>query len=267
MKDLRTYGNRPFLTAVLHGGPGYPGTAAPIARELASDFGVLEPLQSAYTIDGQVAELATVLRENGDLTVILIGWSWGSTLALITAARNPDLVRKLILVCGASLEKKYRENLFVDKLNRLSDDERAEVFALQEIVYGDAEGDKVAAIARLFILFSKADSYELMPYTDEVIEYQVDINRAVGSESHKLYADGGLPELLSDIKCPVVAINGDYDTRPAAGITEPLSRVLRDFRSILLKKCGHMPWYEKSARDRFFVVLREEITHGITGDK
>ena len=217
MRNLRTYGNRPFSVAVLHGGPGYPGTAAPVARELASDFGVLEPLQSADTIDGQVTELAAVVQENGDLPVILVGWSWGSTLALIAAVRNPDVVRKLILVCGASLQTKYRENLFIDKLNRLSDDERAEVFPLQEIAYGDAPGDKAAAMARLFELFSKADSYELLPYADETIEYQVDINRAVGGESHKLYVGGGLPKMLSDIKCPVVAINGDYDTRPAAG--------------------------------------------------
>lgn len=267
MKDLRTYGNRPYSVAVLHGGPGYPGTIAPVAREIAPDFGVLEPLQAADTIDGQVAELAAVLQENADLPVILIGWSWGSTLALITAARHPDLVLKLILVCGASLEKKYRENLFADKLGRLSDDERAEVFSLQEIAYGDTPGDKMASMTRLFEIFSKADSYELIPYSDEVIEYQVDINRSVGIESHKLYAGSDLLRLLPDIKCPVVAINGDCDTRPAAGITEPLARVLKDFRSILLEKCGHMPWYEKYARDRFFTILREEIAHGLAGDQ
>ena len=266
MKNLRIYGDRPYSVAVLHGGPGYPGTMAPVARELSTDYGVLEPLQDADSIDGQVKELAVVLQKNADLPVILVGWSWGSTLALITAAQHPNLVRKLILVCGAPLEKKYRENLFIDKLNRLSDDERAEVFSLQEIVYGDIPGDKAASMARLFELFTEADSFELIPYTDEVIEYQVDINKSVGIESHKLYADSDLLRVLAGIRCPVVAINGDSDTRPTTGIIEPLSRILKDFRYILLEKCGHMPWYERYARDRFYKILRKEITHGLAGD-
>ena len=266
MKDLRIYGDRPYSVVVLHGGPGYPGTMAPVARELSIDYGVLEPLQAADSINGQAKEMAAVLQNNADLPAILVGWSWGSTLALITAARHPELVRKLILVCGASLEKKYRENLFVDKLNRLSDDERAEVFSLQEIAYGNSSGDKAASLARLFVIFSKADSYELIPYVDEVIEYQVDINRSVGIESHKLYTGSDLLKVLSSIRCPVVAINGDCDTRPAAGINEPLSRVVKDFRFILLEKCGHMPWYERYARDKFYEILRKEITHGLTGD-
>ena len=75
-----------------------------------------------------------------------------------------------------------------------------------------------------------------------------------------------LLKVLSSIRCPVVAINGDCDTRPAAGINEPLSRVVKDFRFILLEKCGHMPWYERYARDKFYEILRKEITHGLTGD-
>jgi pimeloyl-ACP methyl ester carboxylesterase len=266
MKNLRIYGNRPYSVAVLHGGPGYPGAMAPVARELSTDYGVLEPLQDADSIDGQVKELESVLRKNADLPVILVGWSWGSTLALITAAQHPNLVRKLILVCGAPLEKKYRENVFAEKLNRLSDDERAEVFSLQEIAYGDSPGDKAASLARLFEIFSKADSFDLLPHTDEVIEYQVDINKSVGIESHKLYTGNDLLKVLAGIRCSVIAINGDSDTRPAAGISEPLSRILKDFRYILLEKCGHMPWYERYARDRFYKILRKEIKHGLTGD-
>ncbi|MGA9187011.1 MAG: hypothetical protein WB014_00230 [Methanosarcina sp.] len=43
MKSLRKYGNLPFTVAVIHGGPGAPGEMAPVARELASCRGVLDP--------------------------------------------------------------------------------------------------------------------------------------------------------------------------------------------------------------------------------
>ncbi len=74
MKNLRIYGSKPFNVAVIHGGPGAPGEMAPVARELSSASGVLEPLQTATSLKGQVQELHTVLKEYGDLPVILIGW-------------------------------------------------------------------------------------------------------------------------------------------------------------------------------------------------
>jgi len=64
-----------------------------------------------------------------------------------------------------------------------------------------------------------------------------------------------LLELGRKIRCPVVAIHGDYDPHPAAGVKEPLSRVLRDFRFVLLENCGHYPWRERLARDEFYSVL------------
>ena len=75
MENLRTYGEAPFNVAVVHGGPGAAGEMAPVARELASDCGVLEPLQTAASLDGQVEELKAVLEKNADIPVTLIGFS------------------------------------------------------------------------------------------------------------------------------------------------------------------------------------------------
>ena len=60
----------------------------------------------------------------------------------------------------------------------------------------------------------------------------------------------------------MVAIHGDYDPHLAKGVEKPLAAVLKDFRFILLKKCGHLPWIERAARDRFYAVLREELWQG-----
>ena len=73
-------------------------------------------------------------------------------------------------------------------------------------------------------------------------------------------ASGELLKTVSRIQCPVVAIHGTYDPHPAEGIREPLSRVLPDFRFILLEDCGHLPWIERQARDEFFRVLEQEIS-------
>jgi len=59
--------------------------------------------------------------------------------------------------------------------------------------------------------------------------------------------------------CPVVAIHGDFDPHPAEGVKIPLGVSLKDFKFVLLPKCGHHPWLEKYAKDRFYSVLNEEI--------
>jgi len=56
-----------------------------------------------------------------------------------------------------------------------------------------------------------------------------------------------------------VAIHGDYDSHPAEGVRDTLNDVLADFEFILLKRCGHMPWLEREARDEFFRLLSEQL--------
>ena len=114
-------------------------------------------------------------------------------------------------------------------------------------------------MARLFGLFTKAESYDLLPCEDEVIKYQLDINISVGLDARRLLASGKLPEIMRGIGCPVTAIHGDFDLRPAESIRESLSHILNDFKFILLEKCGHYPWYERYARETFYAILKEEI--------
>lgn len=47
MQNLWIWGKAPFTVAVIHGGPGAGGEMAPVARKLACDYGVLEPIQTA----------------------------------------------------------------------------------------------------------------------------------------------------------------------------------------------------------------------------
>ncbi|MBN1176754.1 MAG: alpha/beta hydrolase [Dehalococcoidales bacterium] len=259
MKNVRLYGEKPYTIAVVHGGPGAPGEMAPVARELSRDYGVLEPLQTKDSIDGQVEELAEVLKEYGNPPIVLVGWSYGATLGYILTAKYPALIRKLILVGATSFIEKYAASVVYDELTRLTEEERAEVFSLEESIRGDYGGDKSASLARLFRLFIQADSYDPLPHKEEVLEYQPEINERIGREVRKLLASGQLIKMGKRIRCPVAAIHGDHDPRLAEGVREPLARVLKDFRFILLEKCGHEPWQEKSARAKFYEVLKKEI--------
>jgi pimeloyl-ACP methyl ester carboxylesterase len=119
--------------------------------------------------------------------------------------------------------------------------------------------DKNTPLARLGELLSRADSYDPSPHDDEILECRFDVFQGVWEQASELRSSGKLLELGKSIRCPVVAVHGDYDPHPSAGVVESLSRVLKDFCFILLEKCGHRPWLERSARDRFYNILKQEL--------
>jgi pimeloyl-ACP methyl ester carboxylesterase len=259
MKNLRTYGKPPFKAAVIHGGPGAAGEMAPVARELESGWGVLEPLQTKSTVEGQIQELRGVLEQNAELPLFLIGFSWGAWLSFLVAARYPNLVRKLILVGSGPFEEKYAVGIEKTRLSRLSEGERVEVESLFEILNDDKTQDKKEAFARFGALFSKVDAFDPIESESEVVQYDPGIFQAVWAEAAELRRSGELVKLGRRIQCPVVAIHGDYDPHPAEGVHKPLSAILPNFKFVLLSHCGHKPWIEREAKDKFFEILKEEL--------
>ena len=259
MKNIRIYGKAPFTVAVIHGGPGAPGCMAPVARELSRDWGVLEPLQTASSLEGQIQELKSILEEHGDLPVTLVGSSWGAMLSFIFSARYPGFTQKVILIGSGAFEEKYAANIIETRFSRLSEKERKEAYSTMKAMDDPATQDKNGLLAKLGHLFTKADSCNPITLDTEILECQYHVHAGVWQEARELRMSGKLLELGKKIQCPVVAIHGDYDPHLAEGIQKPLSSTLKDFRFFLLKKCGHLPWIEREARDEFYTILKEEL--------
>lgn len=258
-KSFRKYGLSPYTVAVIHGGPGAPGMMAPLAREIAHLKGVLEPFQSAVTIDGQVEELDSLIRDHAELPVTIIGHSWGAWLSYIYTARYPVAIRQLIMIGAGAFDPEYNKSVISIRLERLTEKERGEVKYLQRILTNASDKERKAALRNFGRLMTKADSFHPVGELNDVIDYQPEVFDSVWGEASAMRKAGDLIRLAEEIRCPVVAIHGDYDPHPAEGVKEPLSEILPDFRFILLEKCGHYPWNEKYGRDDFFRILKELI--------
>jgi pimeloyl-ACP methyl ester carboxylesterase len=180
-------------------------------------------------------------------------------LSFILTARYPSLVKKLILIGSGAYEEIYAKNIMKTRLSRLSEEEREEALSLMETLNNPAFEDKNTTMTRLGKLISKADSYDPLPHDSETLECQYDIYQRVWKQAREARRSGKLLELGKRIQCPVVAIHGDYDPHLSKGLKGPLSRTLKDFQLILLEKCGHCPWIERSARDRFYDILKNEV--------
>ena len=260
MQNLRKYGAEPFRIALLHGGPGAPGEMAPVARVLSGSFGILEPLQTAPSLEEQLQELYDVLKNNAELPAKLIGWSWGALLSFIFTSHYPGLIEKLILISSAVFEEKYASAIMETRLSRLGTEDMPKFHSLINKLNNPDIKDKNSLLARLGKMISRIDSYDPMPAGDDLIGAQYEIYQKVSNDAMKLRQSGEILKNGKYIKCPVVAIHGDYDPHPAEGIKNPLTGILKDFKFILLKNCGHHPWLEKKVKNRFYKILAEELS-------
>jgi len=259
MNNCRTWGNPPYTIAVIHGGPGAAGEMAAVAHELSLSRGVIEPFQTEQTVTGQVAELKKVLNDQGDLPVTLIGHSWGAILSFIITAKKPALVKKLILVSSGVFDDSYAAGIMRARLNRLSQEDTAVLETLATRLNNPKNRDKNRVFAEFGKVIDTADVWDPLLHTIEGIDYRYDIYENVWKQAQEMRTRGGLVALGTHIHCPVVAIHGDYDPHPADGVRIPLSRVIKNFRFIVLENCGHRPWLERSAKTRFYEILNEEL--------
>lgn len=258
MNSCRLYGHPPYTVAVLHGGPGAAGEMAPVARELAGEYGIIEPLQTACCVDGQIDELAHQLTAHAQIPAVIIGFSWGAWLACLLAARYTQLVRSVILISSGAFESRYAQGIMQTRLSRLTPSQCDEVTALIDKLNDQQCPNKNDLMVRFGHLMSIADAFEHIEHEPEQVQCSYQIFSSVWNEAAHLRESGELLNRARKITCPVAAIHGDYDPTPFAGITKPL-RVLPSLETILLPRCGHTPWYEKHARNSFYCVLRRLI--------
>lgn len=258
LKTIRKYGQKPYQIGILHGGPGAAGEMKPVAENLSDDFGILELLQTEKSVTGQIEELYNQLILNADFPVTLVGYSWGAWLGFLFTAKYPDLIRKLILISSGAFEEKYNKDLMNVRFDRLNQHDKKEAGKLISIIgSGNSDNETLKDFGKLMTI---ADSFDYTPdNNDSIINLNMEIYQSVWSEALGLRKTKELINCTDYIKCPVVAIHGDYDPHPLEGVEKPLSARLDNFRMVRIEKCGHTPWRERQAKDNFFRILREEI--------
>jgi pimeloyl-ACP methyl ester carboxylesterase len=271
----RRYGSAPFSVAVIHGGPGAGGEMAAMAEELCTSRGVLEPMQTAHSLWAQVEELKGLLEENAILPLTLIGFSWGAWLSFILAARYPAIVKKLVLVGSGPFQEIYAPRIMQTRLSRLDEREASEVLCILAMLdldapySGDGDCEKNRTLARLGEILSITDAFDPINLIDTngcksalgdaIMPCQAEIYQSVWKEAELLRQTGELLQLGREILCPVIAIHGNWDPHPSEGVSEPLQATLKSFQFILLDDCGHRPWMERRAKDKFYSILKDLI--------
>ncbi|QOR36350.1 alpha/beta hydrolase [Clostridium sp. 'deep sea'] len=254
--NLRKYGTAPYKVAVVHGGPGGAGSMKPVALELSKYFGVLEPLQTAMSVEGQITELMQVLEENCKEPITLIGHSWGAMLIYMFAAKHKHLVKKIIMVSSGAVEEKYYPDLCQNREDRLTEAEREELSCLKKKFSNPTSNKNMNEIfARFGKLMGKLDTYDSVETEKNTSMISYEIFNKVWPQAHAMRKSGEMAKMGKQINCPVIAIHGDYDSHPIEGIRDSLKNIVKDFTFYELKKCGHTPWVERWAKEQFYKII------------
>jgi pimeloyl-ACP methyl ester carboxylesterase len=256
----RFYGAPPHRVLLVHGGPGGAGEMSPLARRLEPHLSLIEAMQTKRSIAALIEEQRDQIAAHAEAPVALVGHSWGAWLCLLFAARHPELVARLVLISSGVLEDRYATMLRTTQLERLTETERAEMAELEALLADPNVTDKGSLFDRYGHLFDKTENHDAEPEPKDRFDTDPAIFGSVWPEAAAMRTSGELLRQTALVKCPVLAIHGDYDPSPAEGVREPLARVLTTpFEFIVLKNCGHTPWLERRARGELCAILEREL--------
>jgi proline iminopeptidase len=276
---MRELGNGRSII-VLHGGPDFDHSyLVPELDRLSNSYHLIYYDQRGrgrsaagvrpedVTLTSEIADLESV-REHFSLdSVVLLGHSWGTVLALEYALRHPERVSQLILMNPApasAVDLTMFRDVYAHKLG-------ADLSRQKEIIASAAyqEGDPVAVTARYRLHFKPAlmrpDDYEkLMARMNAafISQGKEGIVKARAVEDRLMrdtwQVDGYdlLPKLRA-LSIPTLVIAGDHDFFPVV-IAEHIARAIPNAHLVVQKNCGHFSYLEcpdavRKSIDAFFL--------------
>ncbi|MFA8299649.1 MAG: alpha/beta fold hydrolase [Hyphomicrobiales bacterium] len=256
--NIKFHGDAPYKIITVHGGPGGAGQLNSLTADLSQYCGIVEALQTKFSIDEQIEELRQQAISSCNTKSVVVGHSWGAWLSMLLAAKHPELVQKLILISCGALQEEYKIDQDDLRLSKLNCNQKLRYKSIIERLSSDHKQINNEEFTDLAKLATIADSYCLLNEDNNTI-FNFELFNSVWSEAVELRRSGELINIASKIQCPITIIHGTYDSHPIKGVTEPLKAIKKKHKVIELDKCGHYPWREKFAIDKFFYHLLKEL--------
>ena len=197
---VRLYGKAPYNVVLVHGGPGAIGSLKGFARELSESLkmGIVEALQSKYSIAELVEELYTQIIENCIGKVVLIGHSWGAWLVALFASKYPELVEKVILVGSGPLEDKYVSEIGARRTKNLTEENN---LIFQRLVNNCATDKDMEKIPKVF---EQSDNFCLEnKELHSADKTDSKMHNVIWSEAARLRTSGELLDVFKKTSCRI----------------------------------------------------------------
>ncbi len=230
----------------------------PVAGELGNDFTAIEVLQrrgenGGLSVERHLADLRDCVAEHGrGEPALIVGHSWGAMLAMSYGAAHLGTLGGLMLIGSGTFDTASRQRLGELRQERLGPSGRAAMERLKGS--GLSATDRMKRSAGLLF---KTDSHDLAEIGTPASAFDVVGHDASWDDMMRLQSDGTYPAAYSAIACPVLMLHGEQDPHPGHMIRDSLTPHVPQLQYVELDQCGHYPWLERHARDRFYEVVRD----------
>ena len=257
---------------VLHGGPDFDHSyLLPELDRLSDAFHLIYYDQRGrgrsavgvkpedVTLASDIADMEKVRRYFKLESVVLLGHSWGTVLALEYAVRYPQRVSRMILMNPAPASADDYKQLRKEWLETRPDDTVRRKAIAASAAYQEGDPDAVTAYYRIHFkpAFARTEDYEKFMRRLTASFNKEGILKARAVEDQLMKDTWSKPEYnllpeLKSLKIPTLVIYSDHDFIPA-GSAEHITHAIPNARMVTLKNCGHFPYLECSD------ALREQI--------
>ncbi|GCE29761.1 proline iminopeptidase [Dictyobacter alpinus] len=252
-------GNGPALVCC-HGGPGLWDYLAPVAEMIDDLMTVYRYDQRAcgrstgeppYDVATAVADLEA-LRDHWDLPQwIVLGHSWGATLALAYSLANPSRVRALIYLCGTGIDMSWKEEYHRNQDALLTPSEHRQLADLRAQL-SVAQGAEFDAVERAYCELSwstdiadrsRARELARQLFVDG-LHINFHVNRVLGKDGDRFTQQPTMIGQLATLRIPTLVIHGALDPRPAR-VSQHFAKLVPSASYLELPHVGHLPWIER----------------------
>lgn len=233
---------------------------APVARELGDGFRAIEVIQRSganggVTVERHVDDLHECIGAyGGGEPALVLGHSWGAMLALAYGAAHPAALAGLVAVGSGTFDVASRRRLAELRGERLGEPVRRLVDRVEGSGLSPSE-----QMRRVSVMMFKADSHDLAE-AGAPASFDAAGHDGSWADAMRLQSEGVHPAAFGAIEAPVVMVHGEHDTHPGEMIRDSLLPHLPRLEYVKLARCGHYPWLERHARDRFYEVVRGWLT-------
>ncbi len=252
-------GNGPALICC-HGGPGLWDYLAPVAEMIDDLVTVYRYDQRAcgrstggppYDVATAVADL-DALRDHWDLPQwIILGHSWGASLALAYGLAHSSRVRALIYLSGTGIDASWHEEYHRNRDALLTPSEQrqlADLRAQLSLVQGAAFDAVERAYCELSWSPDIADRSRARELARQLfvdgLHINFQVNQVLGKDGKHFIERPTMVEQVATLQIPTLVIHGTLDPRPAR-VARHLAQCMPSARYVELPNVGHLPWIER----------------------
>lgn len=250
---------------VLHGGPGLWDDYAVLA-EMIDDLTVVHRFDQRGCGRSDPSEVQTMARHAQDIDelrayfgherIVVLGHSFGASLALLYAATYGDHAAGLVYLDGVGIGD-WRTAYHSEQARRMTAEQSARLDGLSGRQRTPAEETEFRALS-WFTDHADRDRAMEWAYQSAAVDLPINFaaNSALGAEMRSWPRDY-IPGVAAGIECPVTFIHGEGDPRPASAVQDLAAHVPHHTFE-LIPDAGHSPWLEQPELVRS--VLRRVVS-------